>query len=125
MDRKKQRAEQEQVSLLNHYIALLQSALQAKEAAARATLEYHNQQQSGGGSSALEIDESKDSMSISISSSGSGSGSSSDISSEQQETLRLLRRMEAAKEDEAAARKEVEALEGKLYVLKSQLFPHF
>ncbi len=98
--KRKLKAEQSRVALLNHYIALLQSAILAKENTVQATAEYLQQ------NPMTNAENNSDSNSNSI--------SSNDMTPTQQESLRLLRQMEQAKEDEAAARKEVAAMEDNL-----------
>lgn len=83
--------------LLKQYITLLRSAILAKEAAAQATAEYLQQ-------TSLNID--GDQISL--------IDSDSSVSSEQMDSLRLLRRMQNEKEYEAAARREVAAMERSL-----------
>lgn len=97
VDKKKLKEKQERVTLLKHYIALLYSAIEAKNVAAQATAEYLYQ------NSILNPSGPHQNL-----------VSAGDITLEQQKSLRLLRQMQQAKEDEVAARKEVTAIEKKL-----------
>lgn len=89
--------------LLKQYITLLRSAIHAEEATAQATADFLQQTSMMAG----DDDENQSSLDTSLDSKSISGSSSSD----QAESLQLLRRVQQAKQDEAAARNEVEALE--------------
>lgn len=101
--RKKQKEAEMRALLLKQYITLLRSAIHAEEATAQATADFLQQTSMMTG----DDDENQSSLDTSLDSKSISGSSSSD----QAESLQLLRRVQQAKQDEAAARNEVEALE--------------